>query len=195
MVATVEVRIFFLTLLSLSYEKFVVTLRMATLSKILVLCVGLALSCNLWAQSREFGCRNVDGVWQEKTDIVNSAFLARYTINADSIWYSVNEYDGLNPIRSFGGTYTINRDSISIRIQYIKRVSYTAICRDQFLPASNQWSILDEGSLTTDTLPAPQIFVLPIKMEGKTLVIDDVPFYLREFGIRNTIKKLNRQLE
>ena len=96
------------------------------------------------------------GVWQEKTDIVNSAFLARYTINADSIWYSVNEYDGLNPIRSFGGTYTIDRDSISIRIQYIKRVSHTAICRDQFLPANNQWSILDEGSLATDTLPAPQ---------------------------------------
>lgn len=96
---------------------------------------NFALSCNLWAQSREFGCRNVDGFWQEKTHIVNSAFLARYTINADSIWYSVNEYDGLNPIRSFGGTYTIDRDSISIRIQYIKRVSHTAICRDQFLPA------------------------------------------------------------
>lgn len=177
MVATVEVRIF-LALLSPSYEIFVVTLRMATLSKILVFCVGFALSCNLWAQSREFGCRNVDGVWQEKIHIVNSAFLARYTINADSIWYSVNEYDGLNPIRSFGGTYTIDRDSISIRIQYIKRVSHTAICRDQFLPANNQWSILDEGTLVTDTLPTPQLFVLPIKIETKTLVIDDIPFYL-----------------
>ena len=80
MVATVEVRIF-LTLLSLSYEKFVVTLRMAALYRILILCVGFALSNNLWAQSREFGCRNFDGVWQEKTHIVNSAFLARYTIN------------------------------------------------------------------------------------------------------------------
>ena len=50
MVATVEVRIF-LALLSPNYEKFVVTLCMATLSKILVLCVGFALSCNLWAQS------------------------------------------------------------------------------------------------------------------------------------------------
>ncbi|MDE6487167.1 MAG: hypothetical protein K2L76_06685, partial [Muribaculaceae bacterium] len=99
MVATMEVWIF-LALLSPSYENFVVTLRMTTLSKILVLCVGFALSCNLWSQSREFGCRNVDGVWQEKTHIVNSAFFARYTINADSIWYSVNEYDGLNPIRS-----------------------------------------------------------------------------------------------
>lgn len=151
---------------------------MATLSKILVLCVGFALFYSLRVQSCEFGCRNFDGVWQEKTDIVNSAFLARYTINADSIRYSVNEYDGLNPIRSFGGTYTIDRDSISIRIQYIKQVSHTAICRNQFLPASNQWSILDEGSLATDTLPAPQIFVLPIKIETKTLVIDDVPFYL-----------------
>lgn len=90
----------------------------------------------------------------------------------------MNEYDGLNPIRSFGGTYTIDRDSISIRIQYIKRVSHTAICRDQFLPANNQWSILDEGTLVTDTLPAPQLFVLPIKIETKTLVIDDIPFYL-----------------
>lgn len=56
MVATVEVRIF-LALLSPSYEKFVVTLRMATLSKILVLCVGFALSCNLWAQSQLTDCK------------------------------------------------------------------------------------------------------------------------------------------
>lgn len=42
MVATVEVRIF-LALLSPSYEKFVVTLRMATLSKILIMCVGILL--------------------------------------------------------------------------------------------------------------------------------------------------------
>ena len=49
----------FLTLLSLSlsYENFVVTLRMATLSKILVLCVGFALSCNLWAQSQLTDCK------------------------------------------------------------------------------------------------------------------------------------------
>lgn len=56
MVATVEVCIF-LALLSPSYEKFVVTLRMATLSKILVLCVGFALSCNLWAQSQLTDCK------------------------------------------------------------------------------------------------------------------------------------------
>ena len=48
-----EARIF-LALLSPSYEKFVVTLRMATLSKILVLSVGFALSCNLWVQSLTF---------------------------------------------------------------------------------------------------------------------------------------------
>lgn len=44
----------FLALLSPSYEKFVVTLRMAALYKILILCVGFALSCNLWAQSLSF---------------------------------------------------------------------------------------------------------------------------------------------
>ena len=31
---------------------FSLTLRMAALYKILILCVGFALSCNLWAQSR-----------------------------------------------------------------------------------------------------------------------------------------------
>ena len=44
----------FLALLSLSYEKFVVTLRMAALYRILILCVGFALSNNLWAQSLLF---------------------------------------------------------------------------------------------------------------------------------------------
>lgn len=33
------------------YQIFFVTLRMATLYKILILCVCFALSCNLWAQS------------------------------------------------------------------------------------------------------------------------------------------------
>ena len=70
----VEKRIF-LALLSPSYENFVVTSRMAILYKILILCVGFALSNNLWAQSREFGCRNVDGVWQEKTHIVRDIQL------------------------------------------------------------------------------------------------------------------------
>ena len=81
-----EVRIF-LALLSPSYENFVVTLCMAALYKILVLCVSFALFGNLWAQGRDFVCGNLDGVWQEKTHIVNSALLARYTINTDSIWY------------------------------------------------------------------------------------------------------------
>lgn len=35
-------------------RNFVVTLRMATLYKILILCVGFALSTNLWAQSLSF---------------------------------------------------------------------------------------------------------------------------------------------
>jgi len=35
-------------------QKFIVTLRMATLSKILIMCVGLAIFGNLWAQSCSF---------------------------------------------------------------------------------------------------------------------------------------------
>lgn len=45
---------FFLALSLPSYEKFVVTLRMAALYKILILRVGFALSCNLWGQSLSF---------------------------------------------------------------------------------------------------------------------------------------------
>jgi len=41
----------FLVLLSPSYENFIVTLHMAALYKILILRVGFALSCHLWAQS------------------------------------------------------------------------------------------------------------------------------------------------
>lgn len=60
MVATVKMRIF-RALLSPSYEIFIVTLRMATLYKILILCVGFALSCNLWAQSRLSLCHRKGG--------------------------------------------------------------------------------------------------------------------------------------
>ena len=135
---------------------------MAALYKIFILCVGFALSCNLWAQSRDLVCGDLNGIWQEKTPVVNSAFLATYTISADSFWYSVNEYD----------------DSINLRIQYIKRISYPDICRDQFSSANNQWSILEKGTLITDTLPTPQCFVLPIKMASNTLFIDAIPLYL-----------------
>lgn len=51
----------FLAPLSPSYEKFVVTLRMASLYKTLILCVGFALSCNLRAQSRLSLCHRKGG--------------------------------------------------------------------------------------------------------------------------------------
>ncbi|WP_279150956.1 hypothetical protein, partial [Muribaculum intestinale] len=57
-------------------------------------------------------------------------------------------------------------------------ITYPDICRDQFSSANNQWSILEKGTLITDTLPTPQCFVLPIKMASNTLFIDDIPFYL-----------------
>jgi len=123
---------------------------------------------------------NLDGFWQEKTPVVNSAFLAGYYFNADSFWYTVNEYDGLNPIRAFGGTYILKKDSIELRVEYIKRMAYNVngICRDPFSPANNQWSILENGTEVIDTLDMPQFFVLPLKMDSQTLMIDDVPFYL-----------------
>lgn len=44
-------------------RNFVVTLRMATLYKILIPCVGFALSTNLWAQScRSILCSNIGDV-------------------------------------------------------------------------------------------------------------------------------------
>ena len=38
--------------LSPSYKNFIVTLRMVTFFNIMIMCVGFALSGNLWAQSR-----------------------------------------------------------------------------------------------------------------------------------------------
>ncbi len=72
---------FFLALLSPSYEKFVVTLRMATLSKILVLCVGFALSCNLRAQSQGQVCQR--DIMQDYGEYIG--------INADSIPHEIDK--------------------------------------------------------------------------------------------------------
>lgn len=124
---------------------------------------------------------NLDGFWLEKTPVVASAYLAGYHFHADSFWYSVNEYDGLNPIRAFGGTYILEKDSIELNVLYIKRKSNLVIYRDPYSTVNREWAVDESGTLIVDTLAAPQLFVLSIEKDSQKLTIEGTPYYRSEY--------------
>lgn len=71
---------------------FVIILRMATLYKILILCVGFALSSNLWAQSRLYVCGRVVGK-HDGEPMIGASVKAMFADKKDSV-VAIADVDG-----------------------------------------------------------------------------------------------------
>lgn len=59
---------------------------------------------------------DINGFWQEKTPSVSSGYLSGYQFQDSTFQYRTNEYDCLNPIRYFGGTYSMQSDTLILHI-------------------------------------------------------------------------------
>ena len=116
------------------------------------------------------------GFWQENTFDVSSANLGGYYFNNDSFEYRVNEYDNLNPIRSFGGTYKIFCDSIQFRVLYVKMLTKGSIQRSQITSYNGSWEYSGE-EFTTIWFDNPTINEAEIKLNKDTLQIDGNTYY------------------
>ena len=116
------------------------------------------------------------GFWQENTLDVSSAYLGGYYFCNDSFEYRVNEYDELNPIRCFGGTYKIFGDSIQFKVLYMKILSKGSIIRSQITSYNDSWEYTGK-EFNTVWFDNPTINAAEIKLNVDTLQIDGNAYY------------------
>lgn len=117
-----------------------------------------------------------NGFWQEKTANISDAYLGGYNFTNTTFEYSINGYDGLNPITAFGGKYTIKKNKIFFTITYMKKNIGGRLCRSETYTLNDSWSI--EGGKTTVIQLNPVINSnANIEMLDDCLVIDRQKFY------------------
>ncbi len=116
------------------------------------------------------------GFWQEHTMDVTSANLGGYYFNNDSFEYHVNEYDVLNPIRCFGGTYKLFHDTIQFKVLYMKVLTSGSIQRSQITTYNDSWEYSGKD-INTIWFDTPTINEAEIKLNRDTLQIDGNVYY------------------
>lgn len=121
-----------------------------------------------------------DGIYQAYSCGVGSGFAQRYEFKADSFRYYRSEYEGLNPLRYFGGSYYIDGDSVKLNIMYYVEGVYTPmeLDYDPRIPiASFGWEKKNYVGDKNIHLKSPQSFVLPIKITADSIVFDGNAYY------------------
>ena len=64
-----------------------------------------------------------NGFWQEKTQNVSDAYLGGYHFTDKTFEYTINGYDGLNPITAFGGEYAIKNGKIFFSVTEVSNIT------------------------------------------------------------------------
>lgn len=117
-----------------------------------------------------------NGFWQEKTQNVSNAYLGGYHFTGKTFEYTINGYDGLNPITAFGGEYAIKNGKIFFSVTYIKKAVGGQLCRSETSTLNDSWSI--EGSKISIVKLNPSIKAIAnIKIGDNYLIIDKQKFY------------------
>lgn len=82
-----------------------------------------------------------NGFWQEKTQNVSDAYLGGYRFTNSEFEYSINGYDGLNPISAFGGKYVVQNGKIIFTVTYMKKIIGGQLCRSETSTLNDSWAI------------------------------------------------------
>jgi len=90
--------------------------------------------------------------------------------------YSINGYDGLNPISTLGGTYSIKNGKIFFTVIYIKKVVGGQLCRSKTSTINDSWSF-EGGKISIVKLNPAIKAVAIIEINANYLMIDKQKFY------------------
>lgn len=121
-------------------------------------------------------CQISKGFWQEKTSNVSDAYLGGYYFTDSTFEYTINGYDGLNPINALGGKYTIKNNVIYFTVEYIKKTIGGTLCRSMTTTLNDTWSI-EGGKLTTTKLKSAVKATAKIELFKDYIIIDKQKFY------------------
>jgi len=117
-----------------------------------------------------------NGFWQEKTPNVSDAHLGGYHFLNKTFEYTINGYDGLNPISALGGYYTINNGRIYFTVTYIKKNIGGKLCRGETSTLNDSWSI-EGGKISIEKINPVIKTTANIEINYNYLMIDKQKFY------------------
>lgn len=117
-----------------------------------------------------------NGFWQEKTQNVSDAYLGGYHFTGKTFEYTINGYDGLNPITALGGEYAIKNGKIFFTVTYIKKVVGGQLCRSETSTLNDSWSI-EGGKMSIVKLNPTIKAIANIEISDNYLMIDKQKFY------------------
>lgn len=116
------------------------------------------------------------GFWQGKTPDITDAYLGGYNFTDSTFEYTINGYDGLNPITAFGGTYHIKDGKILFAVTYIKKIIGGQLCRSLTSTLNDSWSI-EDGMIIIEKLNPVVNANATIEILMDYLLIDKKEFY------------------
>jgi len=117
-----------------------------------------------------------NGFWQEKTQTVSDAYLGGYHFTGKTFEYTINGYDGLNPITALGGEYTIKNGKIIFTVIYVKKVVGGQLCRSETSTQNDSWS-MEGGKISIVKLNPTIKAIANIEISDNYLMIDKQKFY------------------
>ena len=130
--------------------------------------------------------QKLQGLWQIGTPDLSDAYLGNYTFSDSTFMYNINGYDGLNPIRSLGGTYIIKSDTIYFTVKYIKKIIGGQLCRSHIYTSNDSWEMYSD-TIHTEKLVPPICATSFIKFlktkDNDVLLLDGRQYYkIKEDG-------------
>ena len=128
----------------------------------------------------------LEGFWQEDNNLIAAGYLGGYTFSKDTFKYSINEFDGLNPIRTIGGFYSIKNGIITFCATYMqKNNECIGLHRDELGSISDNWTWGKFGKLVTIKLVPKVKASATFKKEKDFIKIDDKKYYRIDLSHEN----------
>jgi len=119
--------------------------------------------------------KKLSGRWQTQTAEISDTYLGNYLFNDSIFNYTINGYDGLNPIQVLGGTYFIKSDTIFFTVKYIKNMIGGKLERSEIYTQNDSWAF-EGGTIETVNLTPPVHTVATFKLQNDILLIDERKF-------------------
>ncbi|MGA3015227.1 MAG: hypothetical protein ABSD71_14460, partial [Bacteroidales bacterium] len=149
------------------------------MNKVIIGIIFILFSSSLFAQNPF----NVVGIWQAGTDVEYSGYLENYQFFQNNTFiFNVSQLDGLNRVRSIGGKYQIQKDSILFTPEYTIEYQGGVIQRSNITTKNDSWEIqnaeLKKIMLLNAEIQFAKIEICPdSERKSKCIAIDNRKYY------------------
>ena len=119
--------------------------------------------------------QKLSGRWQTQTSEIFDTYLGNYLFTDSTFKYTIDGYDGLNPIQALGGIYIIKFDTIFFTVKYIKKLVGGKLVRSEECTDNDSWAF-EGGNIETVNLVPYVHAIATFKLRNDTLWLDERRF-------------------